>query len=593
MKNNQADIAPLEGETPVASFERYYMNRMQVLVNVIDPNNVFAEIGRAGGKTDGVTGPRLIRVANDMPGELSFLVHKTYVALMTNVWPNIQAYFSKQYMVGGVMRPMLEYGIDYVVGEAKLPSHFRHPRYPIAYPKHSVVFRNGHHLQLVSSDQPESVAGRSAVHAIVEEMKHSRGEKLKSRLFPSLRGASAEIRKSPYYQGVTGVSDTARVDLGEDDWFIDYEKNMDERLISEIATVSFHVNAALCLRYKLMQEQRSTTNPVTLERIRLDLEKQERTLALWKPRLADMRRNATLYIRASSFVNKEILGPKFFKTQLETLDMDEFLTSICAIRHKEVVNKFFAYYNKERHQFSDSYIYESILKLDLKEHFILTAHYLKYYNKRDELLVGYDPGHFSSLVVAQEKDYGRELRAIKEFYCCYPDEQPELARQFYDFFGHDSVNKRILLYHDRAGNKRREDLEQITTDARALKRELESYGFEVELMNEGQATIYHWQQFKLLQLLFSGRSRALPSVLIDENECKNLCSAIMLSPLKKTEGRIELDKSSEKTVPLKQQAGLTTQLPSAFIYLLFGRYGSKVLSELSSMPDNLPDNFSA
>ena len=66
----------------------------------------------------------------------------------------------------------------------------------------------------------------------------------------------------------------------------------------------------------------------------------------------------------------------------------------------------------------------------MKEHFILTAHYLKYYNKRDELLVGYDPGHFSSLVVAQEKDYGRELRAIKEFYCCYPDEQPELARQF-------------------------------------------------------------------------------------------------------------------------------------------------------------------
>ena len=590
-KNNQADIAPMEGESPVASFERYYMNRMQVLVNVIDPNNVFAEIGRAGGKTDGVTGPRLIRVANGMPGELSFLVHKTYVALITNVWPNIQAYFSKQYPVGGVMRPMLEYGIDYVVGDAKLPSHFRMPRYPIAYPKHSVVFRNGHHLQLVSSDQPESVAGRSAVHAIVEEMKHSRGEKLKSRLFPSLRGASAEIRKSPYYQGVTGVSDTARVDLGEDDWFIDYEKNMDERLISEIATVSFHVNAALCLRYKLLQEQRGTANPVTLERIRLDLERQERTLKLWRPRLADMRRNATLYIRASSFVNKEILGPKFFKTQLETLDMDEFLTSICAIRHKEAVNKFFAYYNKERHQFSDSYIYESILKLDLKEHFILTAHYLKYYDKREELLVGYDPGHFSSVVVAQEKDYGRELRAIKEFYCCYPDEQPELARQFYDFFGHDSLNKRILLYHDRAGNKKREDLEQITTDARALKRELEAYGFEVELMSEGQATIYHWQQFKLLQLMFSGRSRALPSVLIDENECKNLCSAIMLSPLKKTEGRIELDKSSEKTVPLKQQAGLTTQLPSAFIYLLFGRYGSKVQSELSSMPDNLPDNF--
>lgn len=573
------------------TFESYYMNQMQIKANVIDPNNLYAEVARAGGKTEGITGPRIIRVANDMPGELSFLVHKTYVALMTNVWPNLQAYFSKQVTVAGRVRPMLEYGIDYVVGESKLPSHFRHPRYPISYPKHSVVFRDGHHIQLVSSDQPESVAGRSAVHAIIEEMKHNKGEKLKTRLFPSLRGASAEIRRSPYYQGITGVSDTARVDLGEDDWFEEYEKNMNPKLLEEISTVSLHVNAAIYQKYKLINSQRETKNPVVLERIRLEIIKQNRIIALWNPRLADMRRNATLYIRASSFCNKEILGPKFFKTQLETLDMDEFLTSICAIRHKEVINKFFAHYNKEKHQFADSYIYESILKLDLREHFTLTARYLKHYNMHDELIVGYDPGHFSSLTVGQEKDYGRQFRVIKEFFCCYPEEQPELARQFYEFFGADAINKRIVLYHDRAGNKTREELEQIKTDARALKRELESFGFDVELMNEGQATIYHWQQFKLLLLIFGGRSNALPEVLIDENECKNLCSSIMLSPLKKTEGRIELDKSSEKKVPLHKQAGLTTQLPSALIYLLFGRYGHKVQSELSSMPDNLPDNL--
>ena len=423
-------------------------------------------------------------------------------------------------------------------------------------------------------------------------MKHNKGEKLKTRLFPSLRGANAEIRRSPYYQGITGVSDTARVDLGEDDWFEEYERHMDRKLLEEISTVALHLNASIYQKYKLLNSQKEITNPVILERIRLEIIKLNRIIALWQPRLADMRRNATLYVRASSFCNKDILGPKFFKTQLETLDMDEFLTSICAIRHKEVINKFFANYNKEKHQYADSYIYESILRLDLREHFILTARYLLHYEKRDELLVGYDPGHFSSLVVGQEKEYGRRLRIIKEFYCCYPDEQPELARQFNEFFGGDALNKRIILYPDRAGNKRREELEQITTDSRALKRELESYGFEVELMNEGQSTIYYWQQFKLLLLIFGGRSNVLPEVLIDENECKNLCSAIMLSPLKKTEGRIELDKVSEKKIPLKQQAGLTTQLPSALIYLLFGRYGNKVQGELSSMPDNLPDNIS-
>lgn len=572
--------------------ERIYMNSMQVMVNLLDPNKVVVEAARASGKTSEVTVNRIVRVADSMPAELSFLAHRTYVALLTNIWPNIQAAFSRQITVNGRPRCMLEYGIDYIAGESKIPEHFRKPRYPISYPKHSILFRNGHHIQLVSSDQPDSVAGRSGVHAFVEEMKHNDGEKLKTRLFPSLRGSSAEIRKSPYYQGWTGVSDTARVDLNEDDWFERYEDQNNPQLLSEIATVAVHVNKAVYKRMELLTAQKNTTNPVTLEKIRLELKKYDRQISMWTPRLTDMRRNATLYIRASSFVNKDILGPKFFKTQLDTLDMDEFLTAICAVRHKSVVNKFFANYDKEKHQFSDGYIYDSIMKLDLKDHFIITARYLKYYDKSAPLYIGYDPGHFSSLVCGQPKKYGKEFRLLKEFFCFYPDEQPELARQVYEFFGRDCRNKRIVLYPDRAGNKRREELEQITTDSRALKRELESYGFEVQLMNEGQATIYHWQQFKLMLLLFGDRSNALPHVFIDENECPNLCSAIPLSPRKSTNGRIELDKSSEVKIPLHRQAGLTTQIPSAFIYLMYVLYGDAVLNELTSIPDDIPDNFS-
>lgn len=572
--------------------ERIYMNSMQVMANLLDPNKLVVEAARASGKTSEVTVNRIIRVADSMPAELSFLAHRTYVALLTNIWPNIQAAFSRQITVNGRPRCMLEYGIDYIAGDSKIPDHFRKPRYPISYPKHSILFRNGHHIQLVSSDQPDSVAGRSGVHAFVEEMKHNDGEKLKTRLFPSLRGSSAEIRKSPYYQGWTGVSDTARVDLNEDDWFERYEEQNNSQLLSEIATVAMHVNKAAYKKTELLTASKNTTNPVTLEKIRLELKKCDRQISMWTPRLADMRRNATLYIRASSFVNKDILGPKFFKTQLDTLDMDEFLTAICAVRHKSVVNKFFANFDKKKHQYADGYIYDSIMKLDLKDHFIITARYLKYYDKNAPLYIGYDPGHFSSLVCGQPKKYGKEFRVLKEFFCFYPDEQPELGRQVYEFFGRDCRNKRIVLYPDRAGNKRREELEQITTDSRALKRELESYGFEVQLMNEGQATIYHWQQFKLMLLLFGDRSNALPHVLIDENECPNLCSSIPLSPRKNTNGRIELDKSSEVKIPLHRQAGLTTQFPSAFIYLMYGLYGDAVINELTSIPDDIPDNFS-
>ena len=580
----------IEKESSSQNFENFFLNHVQLLANLIDPNMLYTEWARATGKTEGVIVPRLIRVANDMPGELSFLVHKTYVALMTNVWPNIQASFSRPVIVNGKQRPMLEYGIDYVVGEAKLPSHFRLPRYPVSYAKHSVIFRNGAHLQLVSSDQPESVAGRNAVHAFIEEMKHNSGERLKSRLFPSLRGGGAEIRKSAYYEGVTGVSDTARVDLGEDDWFEEYENKMDQQLIDEIASVALAVNASAYRLFTMQQELRQTKNPVLIEKIRLETQKQNAFVNRWKPRLADMRRNAIYYIRASSFCNKDILGPKFFKTQLDTLDMDEFLTSICAIRHKEVTNKFFTTYDREKHQFKDSYIYDQILKFDLKNSFTLTAHYLQHYDKNEPLYMGYDPGNFQSLIVAQKKDYGRRLDVIKEFWAYIPDDQQNLAQQVYAFFGSDAIDKTIHLYPDRAGNKTKEELEQITTDSLTMKSALESYGFSVILYNEGQATIYHWQQFRLCQLLFAEKLPLLPKVRIDENECPNLCSAILISPLKKTNGKIELDKSSEKKEGLKRRPGLTTQLPSAAIYLFYGLFSDIIKKELSSYPDNLPEN---
>lgn len=567
--------------------EAHYMNNAQVRATMVDANVLIAEFGRATGKTEGVFGPRLIRVADSMPGEVSFLVHKTYAALFTNVWPNIQGYFSRPILDG--RRTMLEEGKDYIVGASKIPKHFKRPRRPIAYPKHSVLMRNGHHYQLVSSDQPESVAGQSGVHAFIEEMKHQKGEKLKTRLFPALRGSPAATRMSPYYQGITGVSDTARVDLGEDNWFEEYEKQIKPELIDEIVTVAHHVNRAIHDIYKAEDIARNEKNPIALETVRLQIEKQKRLVELWQPRLNDMRRNATYYMRASSFANKDILGPKFFKTQLDSMTMDEFLVAICAIRHKAVVNRFFVNYSPSVHEFEDSYKYESIMRMDLKEQFRLTSFYLKHYKPHEELLLGYDPGNFSSLVVAQEKT-DRDTRILKEFTVYAPYDQTDLARDFNDFFG-DASNKHIKLYYDRAGNKRREDAERITTDAKILQRELESYGFTVELMNEGQPVIYYWQQYKLLQFLFADKSNAVPRIRIDKNECPNLCSSIMLSPRTYTDGKIELDKTSERKVPLHLQAGLTTQLPSALIYLLYGLYSERMPAEYSQIPDDLPDNI--
>lgn len=560
--------------------EDKYMNKLQLRATACDTNVLIARVARGTGKSEGIVIPRMIRVADDMQGELSFLIHKTYVALLTNIVPNIRASFETQTSSG---KPLLEYGVDYVIGTAKLPSHFLTPRYPIAYPAHSIVLRNGHNFQLVASDQPESVAGRNAVHAFIEEMKHQKGERLKSRIFPALRGGYGTIRESPYYQGITGVTDAARLDLGEDNWYDEYEHLSDNNRLSEIVTIALHVDKSIATINHLNQQLSSEKNPLIVNTLRNEIAKQQRVITTWRPRLREMRANSTCFLKASSFVNKEILGAKFFKTQYESLSPDEFLSSICNIVLVKASNLFFGNFKKELHCFEDSYKYDTIHRFNLTDNFKLSAFYLKYFVSDNSLILGYDPGHFSSLCVAQEHLSDNTFRVLKNFTVYHPYDQSDLARQFNEFFG-DTYNKRypLVLYYDRAGNKRRQLLKQIDTDANMLKKELENYGFRVRLMNEKQRTIYYYEHYKLLMMLFSEKFASLMRIRIDENECADLVSSIFCSPLKRTDNKIELDKTSELKVPLHLQAKLTTQLATSLMYMLYGHFHTKLPSEYSN-----------
>jgi hypothetical protein len=572
----------------VDTFERSYMNKMQLRATIIDPNVLIARVARAAGKTEGIFGPRMIRVGWDMPGELSFIVHKTYVALMSNIIPNLRAYFAKPW--GPKQKPILEEDVDFVIGTSKLPSWFKKPRYPVSFPQHSIIFRTGHHFQLVSSDQPDSIAGRSGVHAFVEEMKHNKGEKLKSRIFPGLRGASGKIRMSPYYEGITGVSDTARVDLGEDNWFEDYEKNMNPDLINEIWTIAKHVNDAQVRIYQAKAEMQQTRDGSTINKLSKSIASDTRLINNWMPKLREMRHVATYYITASSFVNKDFLGAKFFKTMLETLTMDEFLTAICNIKMRQVVDMFFVGFTTAKHCFSDSYKYKSILSLNLKDSFTLTADLLKHFSPDKPLILGYDPGFFSSITVAQMDKKENTLWTIKEFFHYGKQNQGELAQQLWTFFGPYHTNKRIILFYDRAGNKRREDQEQITTDARMMKAELEKWGFKVEMKNEKQKTIFYYQHHKLLEILLGEQLKNTPRIRVCENECPNLRSSIFLSAVKKSDGKIELDKEAERKVAWQYQAGLTTQLSSSFMYMIYGLFEDFLPNEIKKK-HNLPENL--
>jgi len=538
------------------SFNEMYANNMQLQSAIIDPNILIVEGGRGVGKTEGVIGPRSINVAADMPQETSIFAHKTYVSLMTNVIPNLLAYYNTPR--GIKQEPLLKEGLDYVVAKKDLPSHFKRPKYPLTDPERTIVFADGHNFRLAATDQGESIAGSNAVHGFLEEMKHNKGDKIKARIIPALRigrmaKGSQDIVKSHYYGGITGVSDTALISLGEDSWFNEYEKNVDHKRLAEIVSLSLHIQKAM---YNVV--------------CGIAVEKNQRVIDKNKAILRDMRHSATLYIKVSSFINREALGPQFFKTQKEILSTSEFLASICSIRDRVTEDMFFSLYNEEKHTFDDSYKYDSILKFNLNDSFKLDSSYLKHYNPNEKLELGYDPGSFASLVAAQEDKKLNTLKIIKELFVYSPEDIPDLARKFNAFFS-SRRNNHIDLYYDRAGNKK-DAKRSKETDAKELKSELEKHGWIVRLMNINQRTIYHWEHYKLFMRILSNAERMVPRLLIDSNECPNLNSAMFAC--KKIPGStpIELDKSPEKKLPLNLQPGLSPQIPSALMYLVFGKY---------------------
>lgn len=531
-----------------------YQNTAQALATIIDPNKLIMVAGRGTGKTTHVTAPRILRVAGAMPRETSIISHKSYIALFTNVIPAILEFFRSDGKNG---HPLLTEGLDYVVGEKDLPRHFRTPRYPVLYPERSMVFANGHVLQAVAIDRPDSIAGSSIVHAFFEEMKHSDGEKLRSRIIPAIRtsrlGNGSEAHRSYLHGGITGVSDIGRVSIGEDNWFTDYEKEMDGQLISDIITLSLHINKA----------RLNIRNGVKLAASRAAIDK------YW-PILSAFRKKATYYIRVSTFINRTVLGFEYFKTQMEMLSMSEFLSSICSIGDRNADNLFFELWNEDRHTYDDSYRYDTVKKLNMKETFRLDASYMKYFDPSDKLLIGYDPGSFASMVVAQEKKNENTLRVMKEFFVFPPQDIPEMAAAFNAFFA-SSRFRRIDLYYDRAGN-RKNDRRANETDAKELKAELEKYGWTVSLKNLGQATIFHWQHHRLWKRLLAENERSVPRIRIDANECPNLVSAMYCCKKIPGSSPVELDKSPEKKVEIRLQAGLTPQIPSAMMYLVWGLY---------------------
>lgn len=539
-------------------FEEKYNSILQTKALLADTQFLFGEIGRGSGKTTEILAPRIVRVTYDMPRSIQLLVGPTYTFILETVVPGLITHLAKNYIRG----------VHYEYGKQP-PKHFKRPYTEIARWEHTISFAWGTVLQFISNDRPESAIGKNAAHIYIDEMLRIRETDFIERILPTLRGDRSLHGISPYFGGITGFSSTPNFE-NDHDWWLAYEGNMEKDLIEEIMYVAYLVKQA---KYGAATEK----DP--------DKRRQhERFIRKWQPKLNDKRRGATYYMKGSSFSNLMILGVDYIQNQLKgsKSNFNKFKLSILGIRPNKVKDMFFGKFSM-RHIFTDSYRYNRVELYSIDGSYKKTSSDLKYCDDNKPLIAGLDPGHFMSIVFAQEKS--NELRVFKNMYVIHPNQHAELAGKINDFFHHHQ-RKVIYLHYDRAGNQKKyRDNPKGETDALILKKELTDLGWSVHLMSLGKRTIEYWEHYILLEILLSEREKKTPRIRMCQNECEELISSIYMSPIKRTEGGIELDKGSEKKLDFEDQAFWSTQIPSALMYLLFGLYEKLMPSRVQSWSD--------
>jgi hypothetical protein len=491
-----------------------------------------------------------------MPGSIVVLAASTYRSIFDNILPGLLEYFTENY----------ERGVYFEMGKEP-PRHFKPCHTFIADWRHTISFAGGCVVQFVSCDRPESMLGKNAAHLFVDEMLRIPEDKFLERIIPALRADRSKFGGSPYFMGMSGFSSTPNFETDED-WFLDYEKNMDRELVDCIQEIAWHVD----MRLQELETARKTLDFEEVERL-------EKFVKRWTERLNLLRKGQTYYVRASSLSNIKILGIDYIQNQIKSIkDKDKLYTSIFAIRKLKVKNMFFGKFGKE-HLFDDGYDYTLIDRMAAGEAVDDSCRHLRYYDRNKPLYAGYDPGPFTSIVFAQRNRQAGEFRLIKNLWVYHPEQQEELARKIDAFFG--GGRKEIFIHYDRAANQKDPEWKRYypsmketgvnDTDAILLKKELAALGWAVHLLSINQKTIYYSQHYRLLNLLFGKHDGKRDRILIDRNECEALVSSINHSPLKRHEGRVMLDKTSE-SLPFEEQVFNSTQIATALTYLLWGEY---------------------
>ena len=156
------------------------LNISQALIHIINANVCYNLWPRAGGKTSGGIGPRILHLSESMPRSQIGLVADTFERIDKNLIQGLKAYWQEEL---GLLEE-----VDFVVGKKPL----EHWTKPLFVPKdwsRVVAFQTGFCVCMISLAVQGSANGFNLQALIGDEVKYWDEAKFKSEVKPAIRGA--------------------------------------------------------------------------------------------------------------------------------------------------------------------------------------------------------------------------------------------------------------------------------------------------------------------------------------------------------------------------------------------------------------------
>lgn len=553
-----------------------YSSWIKVVIDMIKPKDLFLIAGRGTGKTTDIHAERTIDVCYDMPRSPLAFVSDTYTNLLTNIVPSV--------ISGWEERKGWKEGHHFVV-DKEPPANWPKPVIKTFSFKHTISTFLGNKFFLISLDRPSISAGISVVHLFMDEVKYHREDRIR-KLIPTLRGDASLFGGSHYFMGQTATTDMPNTAMGEQDWILQRAKNMNKEQIRLILQGAMALNEI----YIELVQARKADDLVA----QMNIEKKVRR---WEERLKKLRQGSVFFNVVSTFANVDVLTADYIQNQLDSLGFEEFRTSVLSLPgNLEKGSRFYGQLGVQ-HFYNDGYQYDYFDQFGLRDfpNAGITCQGLRYIDPGKPLEAGVDFGNMLSMVIGQ--DQGEVIRALKNLYVLNPDWIRQIADRFLNFF-QPHANKYLKMWYDRAGNAysaQKEDFAGKLKDAleyREVGGKRQHTGWKVELMSRGQSNITHAQEFDLMNELMAGTNKALPRLLIDQYECKELKSSLELTPLRRDSktGQIKKVKTSEK-IALHRLPMESTNMSDAFKYWLCRKKFLDIVQRRSSVQMGDPRIF--